>query len=169
MVTVKRIIAIDVGSVRIGVAVSDPFGAFAQGIAVLSAAGDWTAELADIVSEYGAKAILIGMPVRTDGSCGPEAESMRRTAEKLAKKFADVQIVPWDERFTTAIANQALLEADVSRRGRKGQVDKIAAALLLQSYLDFLSKNSPVLPEAPIMESSHKARGRAGQRKSAYD
>ena len=110
----RRIVALDIGSVRIGVAVSDPLGMFAQGAAVLNARGDWLAELADIVAQYGDPVILIGMPRRTDGSEGPEAQRMR----------------------TTTIAQQALLEADVSRSGRKKKVDKIAATLLLQSYLD---------------------------------
>lgn len=167
--TIKRIAAIDVGSVRIGVAVSDPLGSFAQGVAVLSAAGSWIDELADIVREYCAEVILIGMPVRTDGTDGPEADEMRRTAERLAKRFGDLEIVPWDERFTTTMANQALLEADVSRKGRRGQVDKVAAALLLQSYLDFNRKDKPTppLPDIPIKERARA--GRTERRKRAYD
>ena len=79
---------------------------------------------------------MIGMPRRTDGSEGPEAVRMRETAKSVQEYFPDLEIEFWDERFTTTIAQQALLEADVSRAGRKKKVDKIAATLLLQSYLD---------------------------------
>ena len=132
----QRIVALDVGSVRIGVAVSDPLGMFAQGIAVLQAEGEWLEELAKILAEYEEPMILIGLPRRTDGSEGPEAVRMRETAETVKARFPELKVEFWDERFTTTIAQQALLEADVSRKGRKQKVDKIAATLLLQSYLD---------------------------------
>ena len=118
----QRIIALDIGSVRIGVAVSDPLGFFAQ--------------LAKIAGQYERPKLLIGMPRRTDGSEGPEAVRMRETAKSVQEYFPELEIEFWDERFTTTIAQQALLEADVSRAGRKKKVDKIAATLLLQSYLD---------------------------------
>lgn len=126
----------DVGSVRIGVAASDPLGMFAQGVAVLRADGEWLEELAAILSEYDKPMILIGLPRRTDGSEGPEAVRMRDIAESISTRFPDLNVEFWDERFTTTIAQHALLEADVSRKGRKQKVDKIAATLLLQSYLD---------------------------------
>lgn len=132
----QRIIALDIGSVRIGVAVSDPLGFFAQGVAVLDAKGCWLSDLAKIAGEYEKPKLLIGMPRRTDSSEGPEAVRMRETAKSVQEYFPDLEIEFWDERFTTTIAQQALLEADVSRAGRKKKVDKIAATLLLQSYLD---------------------------------
>ena len=131
-----RIVALDIGSVRIGVAVSDPLGMFAQGVAVLQAEGPWLEELAKILARYEKPVILIGLPRRTDGSEGPEAEHMREVAATVKERFPELQIEFWDERFTTTIAQQALIEADVSRRGRKQKVDKIAATLLLQSFLD---------------------------------
>lgn len=132
----QRIVALDIGSVRIGVAVSDPLGNFAQGAAVLSAKGDWLGELGKILAQYENPKILIGLPRRTDGSEGPEAQRMRETEKLIKAAFPDLETEFWDERFTTTIAQQALLEADVSRAGRKKKVDKIAATLLLQSYLD---------------------------------
>ena len=132
----QRIIALDIGSVRIGVAVSDPLGFFAQGVAVLDAKGCWLSDLAKIAGEYEKPKLLIGMPRRTDGSEGPEAVRMRETAKSVQEYFPDLEIEFWDERFTTTIAQQALLEADVSRAGRQKKVDKRAATLLLQSYLD---------------------------------
>ena len=113
----QRIIALDIGSVRIGVAVSDPLGFFAQGVAVLDAKGCWLSDLAKIAGEYEKPKLLIGMPRRTDGSEGPEAVRMRETAKSVQEYFPDLEIEFWDERFTTTIAQQALLEADVSRAG----------------------------------------------------
>ena len=109
---------------------------FAQGVAVLQAEGPWLEELAKILARYEKPVILIGLPRRTDGSEGPEAEHMREVAATVKERFPELQIEFWDERFTTTIAQQALIEADVSRRGRKQKVDKIAATLLLQSFLD---------------------------------
>ena len=132
----RRIVALDIGSVRIELRSATPWAYSPRGAAVLNARGDWLAELAGIVAQYGGPVILIGMPRRTDGSEGPEAERMRATAATIKERFPECEIRFWDERFTTTIAQQALLEADVSRSGRKKKVDKIAATLLLQSYLD---------------------------------
>lgn len=132
----QRIIALDIGTVRTGVAVSDPLGMFAQGIAVLDAGGDWLEELAKIISQYGEPTLLVGLPRRTDGREGPEAAKIREVAEEIKARFPRLEVIFWDERFTTAIAQQSLLSADVSRKDRRRKVDKIAAALLLQSYLD---------------------------------
>ena len=160
--------ALDVGTVRIGVAVSDPLGMFAQGVAVLSAREDWITELASLIAEYDAGVILLGMPCRTDGSSGPEAKKMEKVAEDLKQRFPSLEIKVYDERFTTTIAERALLEADVSRRGRRKRIDKVAATLLLQSYLDSLRESgaaggaysAPSLPEADRKKGGGK-RGRA--------
>ena len=110
---------------------------FAQGAAVLNARGDWLAELADIVAQYERS-----RHIDRDAAAAPtEAKGRRRSVcarrrETIKERFPECEIRFWDERFTTTIAQQALLEADVSRSGRKKKVDKIAATLLLQSYLD---------------------------------
>jgi putative Holliday junction resolvase len=138
-----NVIALDIGTVRIGVAASGPTGIFAQGVSVLLAKDNWMENLSKILDERGASKIVVGMPRRTDGSYGPEARHVEATVVKLRAFFPEVEVVTWDERFTTAIANRVLLEADVSRAGRKRAVDKVAAAVLLQSYLDFgVSGNS---------------------------
>lgn len=160
-----RIIALDVGSVRIGVAVSDPLGSFAQGLTVLQAASDWMEDLSPLITEYAAHTLLVGMPLRTDGSIGPEAMAMSDVIQRLSARFPGCRVIHWDERFTTAIANQALIQADVSRRGRKGQVDKVAAVLLLQSYLDSQRPGADaVAMEVPLQDGRRSRRG-----KSAYD
>jgi putative Holliday junction resolvase len=161
-------VALDVGTVRTGVAVSDPTGSFAQGVTVLSASGDWMEELAPILAEYGADAILIGMPRRTDGLDGPEAVRMGRTAERLACRFPGVEIIRWDERFTTTIATRTLLEGDVSRSVRKRTVDKVAAVVLLQGYLDSLRGGAPasVSPDQPVCGGEPRHGGRRGGRRA---
>jgi putative Holliday junction resolvase len=131
-----NVIALDIGTVRIGVAASDPMGIFAQGVSVLRAKDRWMEDLSKILDERGAEKIIVGMPRRTDGSYGPEARHVEETAESLRAYFPGVEVVMWDERFTTVIANRALLEANVSRAGRKRAVDKVAAVVLLQNYLD---------------------------------
>lgn len=131
-----RVLALDIGTVRIGVAVTDPLGFFAQGVDVLAAEGPWMEELRKYVKQYDVERLLIGLPRRTDGSEGPEAVKMREIVEELRLQFKDLILEMWDERFTTTIAQQTLIEGDVSRKKRKGQVDKVAAVLLLQNYLE---------------------------------
>lgn len=136
----NRIIALDIGTARIGVAVSDPFGTFSQALTTLDAKKDWVSELAPLLDQYAADTILVGLPRRTDGTMGPEAASVRAWETKMQSRYPDIKIIEWDERFTTVIATQLLIDADVSRRGRKNKVDKIAAAIILQSYLDSLTR-----------------------------
>lgn len=132
----RRTIALDIGSVRIGVAVSDPLGMFAQGIAVLQAESDWMSEMDILVEKYDPEVLLIGLPIRTGGEKGPEAERVEELSRSLAGRYPSLSVVLHDERFSTTIATRALIEGDVSRRGRKGKVDMVAAAVILQSWLD---------------------------------
>jgi putative Holliday junction resolvase len=138
----RRIVALDIGTVRIGVAASDPTGTFAQGIAVLRAEGEWMNELETIIEKYSAGKILVGMPRRTDGHDGPEAARMKLTVGRLALRFPDTEVTTWDERFTTVIANRVMLEGGASRAKRRRGVDKVAAAVLLQNYLDATNGSS---------------------------
>lgn len=132
----ERILALDIGHVRVGVAVSDPLGFFAQGIGVLSAAGDWLDEISALVEKYAVRTLLIGLPVRTDGSTGPEAKWILSTVELLRALFPDQKVELWDERFTTTIAERIMIEGNVSREKRRHSRDKVAAAIILQGYLD---------------------------------
>ena len=132
----RRILALDIGTVRIGVAVSDPLGMFAQGIDVLPAEGNWLEQLDGLVKTYDPEILLLGIPIRTNGTRGPEALRIEECAAMLGNRYPDVKVQLHDERFSTSMAQQALLEGDVSRKGRKGKVDKVAAALILQSWLD---------------------------------
>jgi len=85
---------------------------------------------------YDPEILLLGIPIRTNGTRGPEALRIEECAEMLGNRYPEVKVQLHDERFSTTMAQQALLEGDVSRKGRKGKVDKVAAALILQSWLD---------------------------------
>ena len=137
--TPGRVLALDIGTVRIGVAVSDPGRVIAQGLdvwPVSDKSGGWQKKFEACLERYAPTLILIGMPRRTDGSIGPEGQRVAELVESLRASYPDREFATWDERFTTVIAQRALLEAGVSRRGRRERVDKVAAALILQSWLE---------------------------------
>ncbi|HHT36450.1 MAG: Holliday junction resolvase RuvX [Candidatus Wallacebacter cryptica] len=132
-----RVLGLDVGEKTVGVAVSDPLGFTAQGLEVIrrTSIEQDLKRLAEIADQYQVERIVVGMPRRTDGSYGPEAEKVEAFAAKL-KEAVTVPIVFWDERFSTAAAERILLEGDVSRAKRRRVVDKVAASVILQGYLD---------------------------------
>jgi len=130
------VMALDVGTKRIGVAVADPGGSFALPILVLERT-NLQADLQRIVElakEYDADELVVGDPIRLSGERGLAAEQIDRFVEHLQKKYSG-RIHRVDERLTTAQAQRALLAADVSRPKRKTVVDKMAAALILETFL----------------------------------
>jgi putative Holliday junction resolvase len=133
---VPRIICLDIGTVRIGVAVSDPLGMFAQGIAVWQAQGPWMDELEKTFERYDTACLLLGLPIREDGTIGPSARHVQDVAAQIQERFPMVTIRFWDERYSTRTATDYLLEGNVSRKKRKKSVDKIAASVILQSFMD---------------------------------
>jgi putative Holliday junction resolvase len=128
-----RIMGLDVGEKRIGVAVSDPLGYTAQGISVVKREN--IEDLKKIVSDYNIGRIIAGLPKNMDGSIGEQGEKVLTFIEEL-KKEINLPILTWDERLTTKEAEGVLLKADLSRAKRKKVIDKLAAILILQSYLD---------------------------------
>lgn len=139
----QRILSFDIGEKRIGVAVSDALGWTAQGLEtyVRKNTDADLAYLLQLAAAYAPCTLLFGMPRNMDGSYGPQAEKTRRFADKLTQKMetageGSYEIAFEDERLTTAQARNVLIAADVSRKNRKGVIDKMAAALILQSYLD---------------------------------
>jgi putative holliday junction resolvase len=136
-----RILALDHGSKRIGVAVSDELKMIAQPLEFILAEpfDAFLARLKEIIREKEVEIILVGMPRNMDGSYGPAALKAQEFAAALKAKFA-VPIHTWDERLTTAMAQRFLIEGGVRRKDRKEKVDKTAAAILLQSYLDSLGE-----------------------------
>ncbi|HET9392788.1 MAG TPA: Holliday junction resolvase RuvX [Candidatus Rubrimentiphilum sp.] len=130
------VIALDVGTKRIGVAVADPSETFALPVTVVERTNldADLARIAGLLHEYGASELVVGDPIRLSGERGPAAEQIDRFVEQLRKIF-DGTIHRVDERLTTAQAQKALIAADVSRAKRKTVIDKMAAALILETFL----------------------------------
>jgi putative Holliday junction resolvase len=131
-----RIAALDVGTVRIGVAVSDELGITAQGIGVVRRRGgrrDLEA-LAEILAPYAPERLVVGLPLGMNGVEGKQAMAVRTFAEAAAAHLG-LPLEYQDERLTTVAAERTLLEADVRRARRREVIDKVAATLILQSYL----------------------------------
>ena len=135
-----RILGLDHGTKRIGVAVSDELKVIAQPMEFIPTDPPEAAftRLAALVREKEVELILVGMPRNMDGSYGPAAEKVREFVTRL-KELIPVPVRTWDERLTSAQANRVLIEANVRRDKRKERVDAMAAAVLLQSFLDLQS------------------------------
>jgi len=133
---------LDVGSKTVGIALSDELGWTAQGLKTLKINEEKNQfgfdEIGQIIKEYEITQVVIGMPKNMNGTIGPRGEASKQFAQELENRFG-VSTVLWDERLTTMAAERVLLEADVSRKKRKKVIDKMAAVMILQGYLD--SKN----------------------------
>ena len=132
----ERIVALDVGDRRIGIAVSDRLGMTAQPIETYTRVGYGpdVRHIAALAQQYETNRILCGLPRNMDGSQGGQAQKVHEFAAKLEE--ADLSVAYYDERLTTVLAEDALLEANMSRADRKKKVDMVAAVVILQSYLD---------------------------------
>lgn len=133
-----RAVGLDLGSKRIGVALSDSFGTMALPYEVLVRTGDRERDhrrIARIVDETEAEVVVVGMPYSLDGGMGPTAKRYRAEARVLAAALR-VPVETYDERLTTVTAERALKETDLSGRDRRKVVDQVAAAVMLQSWLD---------------------------------
>ncbi|WP_413308582.1 Holliday junction resolvase RuvX [Bacillus sp. 1P10SD] len=137
-----RVLGLDVGSKTVGIALSDEMGWTAQGLKTLKINEERQEfgfeEIGQIIKEYQVDTVVIGLPKNMNGTIGPRGEASQQYANEVESRFA-VQTVLWDERLTTMAAERVLLEADVSRKKRKKVIDKMAAMMILQGYLD--SKN----------------------------
>lgn len=131
----RRLIALDVGARRVGVAVSDELGLIASPVESVDMKRDGMDRLVALIERYDPERIIIGLPLGMSGREGPQAAATRAFAQKLRARI-DRTIVFWDERLTTFMADQSLIEAGHRRARRKQHVDAVAAALILQSYLD---------------------------------
>lgn len=132
-----RIMALDVGARRIGVAVSDPLGITAQGqdtVQRKNKRSDLEA-LRRLLTKYQVKEVVIGLPLRLSGAEGTQSEKMRKFAEELQSHFG-ITVHLWDERWTSTEANRLLRETDLSIEKRAKAVDRMAATLILQSWLE---------------------------------
>ena len=137
-----RVLALDTGEKRIGVAVSDPLGIIAQGVTVITRKDPETDlnEIKRIVEEYKADSVVIGMPVNMDGTKGKSAEKVNEFVEVLKGRLS-IPVYTYDERLSTKESEKFLISADVSRKKRKQVIDKMAAQLILESYLERLKHN----------------------------
>jgi putative Holliday junction resolvase len=131
-----RILALDVGTRRIGVAVSDALGITAQGLATIQRKNKKTdlAALRAVLEHYEVAEVVVGFPLRMSGEEGAMSEKMTAFAEQLRKHFG-LPVHLWDERLTSAEANRVLRSTDMSIEKRAGAVDRMAAVLILQSFL----------------------------------
>lgn len=133
-----RALGIDLGSKRIGIAVSDRSGTIASPLTVLQRTGSRRrdhAAIAALVREEEAEMVVVGLPLNMNGSAGPAAQAAVTEAEALAT-LVGVPVITFDERRTTVTAERALMEAAIGARDRRKYVDKVAAAVILQTWLD---------------------------------
>lgn len=143
-----RILGLDVGEKTVGVAVSDPLGITAQGVTTIERVGirKDTGKVIDYIREYECDTVVVGLPLSLDGTDSIQTEKVREFRKMLENKLkslgplSKVKVEWQDERFTTKIAERVLIEADMSRKDRKKIIDRQAAVIILQSYLD--SKSS---------------------------
>jgi putative Holliday junction resolvase len=136
----QRLLGLDVGSKTIGLALSDVSRSIATPLETLRRGkfGDDAKWLLKLVATHDVGALVVGLPINMDGSEGPRCQSIRQFAQNLLA-LADIDICFWDERLSTVAAERAMLEADMSRRKRAENVDKVAAAYILQGLLDNLA------------------------------
>jgi putative Holliday junction resolvase len=134
-----RVMALDVGDRRIGVAVSDPGQLLARGLEVLRCRSTEVdiAAIASLAEEHEVEKIIVGYPRRLDGTVGEQARKVEAYAARL-QKVVKVPVILWDEGLSTVQAQNAMIEAGSKRRERKRRLDAVAAAVILQDYLDSL-------------------------------
>ncbi|HTM88890.1 MAG TPA: Holliday junction resolvase RuvX [Terriglobales bacterium] len=132
-----RILALDVGSKTIGRAVSDPLGITAQGLETIRRKNKRTdfEQLERTIAEYGVSEIVVGYPLHMSGEAGAQSLKMKEFADELQRRFG-LPVHLWDERLTSAQANRLLRETEMSIRRRAQVVDRLAAVLILQSFME---------------------------------
>jgi putative Holliday junction resolvase len=132
-----RILAVDPGDVRLGLAVSDPLGIIANPLMVLThvSRDDNAQRIVSIAQEQEAIRIIVGLPLNSEGEVGPAAKKSVRLANAI-RKYTNIPVELWDETGSTKAAQQAYIQMNVSKRKRSGHLDHIAATIILQSYLD---------------------------------
>lgn len=130
-----RLLGLDIGEKRIGVALSDELGMIASPLVTLNAKGDVAGELRALVAKYSIARIIVGLPVGLSGREGPQARTVRNVADALATDLG-IEIIYSDERLSSSVAEAALISQGTRRDKRKQHIDNVAAAVILQGYLD---------------------------------
>ena len=137
-----RILGIDYGSKRTGIAVSDPMGIIAQPLETIqySASEELIAKIGTLVSEKDIHKIVVGIPKTLSNGESEMTKTVSAFVKDLQSHYPDIEIITWDERLTSMQADRILIEAGVRREKRKTRIDSLAASIMLQSYLDFLQQ-----------------------------
>lgn len=143
-----RILALDVGARRIGLAVSDPLGLTAQGLETLHRTNKRNdlAQLESLIGDYQVAEIVVGYPLKMSGHPGAQAEKVSALAEELRRRFG-LPVHLWDERLSSAEANRVLRQSEISIRRRGQAVDRLAAVLILQNFLESRRSRPPATGE----------------------
>jgi putative Holliday junction resolvase len=146
---VSRILGIDWGRVRLGLAISDESALIAQGLASLPRAGESRdmSAIARYANDWQVGEIVVGLPRNMDGTLGESARAVQQFAQRLESALR-VPVRLWDERLTTQAAERTLVDARVRRRARRGVVDQVAATMILQSFLDRKRAEVRLAPDA---------------------
>lgn len=141
-----RIMGIDFGSKRVGISISDPTLTIAQGLFVLKNNSAIFDEIKKVCAQYNISVIVVGLPLSLNGSYSNKTTEVLKFIDELRSRL-DVEIIKWDERFTTKIAQKAKIDMNLRRKRRQNKDldDIIASTLILQSYLDFLKNKNKVI------------------------
>jgi len=135
-----RVLGLDYGSKTVGVAISDPLMITAQGLEIIrrerpAKIRQTLARIEEIISEYGVKEVVLGLPKNMNGTEGERVEKTREFGDSIERRTG-LPVIYWDERLTTVAADRAMIEMEIRREDRKEYVDEIAAMLILQGYLE---------------------------------
>lgn len=143
-----RIICLDVGKTRVGVAASDPLGLTAQPVETIARKphGLFLAKIESLARELETRHVVLGLPRRTDGRLGPEAQAVLALAHELKTKL-NLTVSTFDERLTTVMAERQLTEAGLKGEAKRSVIDQAAAAIILTGYLDHIQSGGPRSPE----------------------
>ena len=134
-----RILGIDFGEARIGVAVSDPLGITAQALETIHWKGEWKKPLQriqELVDFYSCNTLVVGFPENMNGTLGPRGIRTQRFIEKLEGFIPGIRVIPWDERLSNVKTRNVLIEMGIDSKRHKEKIDQLAASFILQSYMD---------------------------------
>jgi len=146
-----RIIGLDIGTKRIGVAISDEECIIARGLNSIERNGKEIEKIKELIKKYNVEKIVYGLPLRMDGSISAQTEIVVSFISKL-KNEVSIPLLPWDERLSSKQAETILIEADISRKKRKKLIDKLSAQIILQNYLDAKTLENKTVEDIEGME-----------------
>jgi len=146
-----RIIGLDIGTKRIGVAISDEECIIARGLNSIERNGKEIEKIKELIKKYNVEKIVYGLPLRMDGSISAQTEIVVSFISKLKNEIS-IPLLPWDERLSSKQAETILIEADISRKKRKKLIDKLSAQIILQNYLDAKNLENKTVEDIEGME-----------------